>query len=310
MRHSTPYCAPKYIMEVIRNIFSRTSTMQLPQDRLLILLHHARKCPHGEESGTICPVTPHCAVMKNLWKHIAHCKHKRCPQCYSARHLLTHYRNCKDGNCPICGPVREVIRRGREDKIACCSTPSSMGSNSCIPAIMKTDTFSTGMTTGASASANDAGGTSAMTGTQQQPPPPSKSTIDEWVACRRAEAAGATVTPAGTPSPSPVRQNSMSGRLGNVGRIIPVHRRSFSSMSSISYSSGSVAPSSRSSAPSSRSGGSGNFGVYCPECRMVGLVRRRCNSGIRCRNNLGIAHFCKDVKEDGSAASQRSASQK
>jgi len=40
------------------------------QQQRLLLLRHAAKCPH--EDGR-CPVTPHCAGMKRLWKHIAEC---------------------------------------------------------------------------------------------------------------------------------------------------------------------------------------------------------------------------------------------
>ncbi|VEU37356.1 unnamed protein product [Pseudo-nitzschia multistriata] len=78
------------------------------QQRLL-LLRHASKCEHK----TNCPVTPHCANMKKLWEHIAHCKDQQCnvPHCMSSRYVLSHYRRCKDAKCPACGPVRETIRR-------------------------------------------------------------------------------------------------------------------------------------------------------------------------------------------------------
>lgn len=82
------------------------------QQRLL-LLRHASKCQF--EAGK-CPVTPHCASMKELWEHIAHCKNQQCrvQHCLSSRYVLSHYRRCKDPRCPACGPVRETIRKGHE----------------------------------------------------------------------------------------------------------------------------------------------------------------------------------------------------
>lgn len=81
------------------------------QQRLL-LLRHASRCEHKSN----CPVTPHCASMKKLWEHIAHCKDSHCsvPHCMSSRYVLSHYRRCKDPRCPACGPVRETIRRSHE----------------------------------------------------------------------------------------------------------------------------------------------------------------------------------------------------
>ena len=82
------------------------------QQRLL-LLRHASKCKH--EPGQ-CPVTPHCASMKKLWGHIAHCKSQQCTvqHCLSSRYVLSHYRRCKDPNCPACAPVRETIRKSEQ----------------------------------------------------------------------------------------------------------------------------------------------------------------------------------------------------
>ena len=83
------------------------------QQQRLLLLRHAAKCPH--EHGK-CPVTPHCAGMKRLWKHIAECKDQKClvPHCVSSRYVLSHYHRCKDAGCPVCGPVREAIHRSHE----------------------------------------------------------------------------------------------------------------------------------------------------------------------------------------------------
>ena len=84
------------------------------QQRLL-LLHHSAKCPH--EDGR-CPVTPHCADMKRLWRHMEGCKDNQCrvPHCFSSRAILSHYRKCKDPACPACGPVRETVRKSQVNR--------------------------------------------------------------------------------------------------------------------------------------------------------------------------------------------------
>jgi len=93
------------------------------QQRLL-LLRHASRCSY--EAGK-CPVTPHCASMKELWKHIAHCKDQQCSvqHCMSSRYVLSHYRRCKDAKCPACGPVRETIRKSHEKEKNTNQGPSS-----------------------------------------------------------------------------------------------------------------------------------------------------------------------------------------
>jgi len=90
----------------------RQQVLRQQQQRLL-LLRHASKCPH--ENGA-CPVTPHCAGMKRLWKHIAECKDQQCQMahCVSSRYVLSHYHRCKDPRCAVCGPVREAIQRNHE----------------------------------------------------------------------------------------------------------------------------------------------------------------------------------------------------
>ena len=95
-----------------RNIDTELQKVRHKQQRLL-LLRHASKCQY--EAGK-CPVTPHCASMKTLWEHIAHCKDQQCTvdYCMSSRYVLSHYRRCKDARCPACGPVRETIRKSQE----------------------------------------------------------------------------------------------------------------------------------------------------------------------------------------------------
>jgi len=95
-----------------RQVSDRQQVLRHQQQRLL-LLRHAAKCQHDDGR---CPVTPHCAGMKRLWKHIAECKNQKClvPHCVSSRYVLSHYHRCKDVRCPVCGPVREAIHRSHE----------------------------------------------------------------------------------------------------------------------------------------------------------------------------------------------------
>ena len=205
--------------------------------------------------ATPCPIYPDhlCASAKQLWKHIAEC------------------RTYKEG-CSHCNDERHLLTHYRN-----CRDP---GCQTCGPvrevirrekeerqlkqiqsiSITKTDTFSTATTRELTAA------TSVV-----HPPRSHKSTIDEWVAC---------------------------SRLKSIG-----------SVSSLSHDCGSsvVSSSVRSSAPSGsvRSGDNGSSvrsgnKIYCSECRKKALEmgwprvqQMQCSSGIRCRNNLGIAHFCK-----------------
>ncbi len=81
----------------------------------LLLLRHASKCTAA--NGT-CTITPHCAEMKELWKHIASCKDSYCKvrHCMSSRYVLSHYRRCKPP-CNICDPVKEIIKNGFNNHI-------------------------------------------------------------------------------------------------------------------------------------------------------------------------------------------------
>lgn len=96
------------------------------QQQRLLLLRHASKCPH---TGNQCPVTPHCASMKQLWEHIMSCKDQECKvgHCVSSRYVLSHYSKCKEASCPVCGPVRDAIRKNH-DKTRQILSLSSSGS--------------------------------------------------------------------------------------------------------------------------------------------------------------------------------------
>ncbi|KAL9183138.1 hypothetical protein ACHAXT_004925 [Thalassiosira profunda] len=109
---AAPAAAPAAAAPAARQPSDRQQVLRHQQQRLL-LLRHAAKCPHQDNQ---CPVTPHCAGMKRLWKHIAECKDQKClvPHCVSSRYVLSHYHRCKDVRCPVCGPVREAIHRSHE----------------------------------------------------------------------------------------------------------------------------------------------------------------------------------------------------
>ena len=84
------------------------------QIQRLLLLRHASKCPHEADR---CPVTAHCASMKQLWKHLMKCKDQECKvaHCVSSRYVLSHYSKCQDTHCPVCGPVRASIRKASNE---------------------------------------------------------------------------------------------------------------------------------------------------------------------------------------------------
>jgi E1A/CREB-binding protein len=105
------------------------------QQRLL-LLRHASRCQHTVN----CPTTPHCASMKELWDHIAHCRNQQCTfqHCLSSRYVLSHYRRCREPSCPACAPVRETIRssskqQGRTSFDNMSSTSDPFGPTSATP---------------------------------------------------------------------------------------------------------------------------------------------------------------------------------
>jgi len=79
------------------------------QQRLLIL-RHSYVCAY---CNTICPITPHCHLMKQLWKHMNHCVNNECsiPHCISSRMVLMHFKRCTMRSCLICRPVRYMIRQ-------------------------------------------------------------------------------------------------------------------------------------------------------------------------------------------------------
>ena len=92
----------------IKNNEARKQAIKQQQQRLF-LLRHASKCPH---EASRCYATPHCASMKQLWKHITTCQDQECKvaHCVSSRYVLSHYSKCMDQACLVCRPVREANR--------------------------------------------------------------------------------------------------------------------------------------------------------------------------------------------------------
>ncbi|KRX75413.1 Protein cbp-1 [Trichinella sp. T6] len=80
--------------------------------RHLLLLLHARKCPHEIGNFNIFKaqcILVQCRHAKRILKHIEYCSDKiHCnePYCRSSKKLLFHWNNCKNDNCDICAAVK------------------------------------------------------------------------------------------------------------------------------------------------------------------------------------------------------------
>ena len=237
----------------------------------LTLLFHARKCPHDEDHH--CPVTPQCSDAKRIWRHIANCHNRKCRHCYSSRYVLTHFRECKDySSCVICLPVREEMARRRmqvQHEQGIVKMNYTMGTTSTSPST--TDDVTPNL---------HEDGKAAVT--QVTPLPTPQDT---------------TATNTNNVNPMPTLTVAICRSSNNVGRVIPVSRtRSFSSFSSLSGCSSAFSSnlSTRSSAWSNSGSGRRNNNRYSN--RSVGA--KSCPhvtcGGIKCRENLGIAHFIKE----------------
>ncbi|KAG9141278.1 hypothetical protein Leryth_001754 [Lithospermum erythrorhizon] len=77
------------------------------QQRWLLFLRHARRCPAPEGK---CP-EPHCIIVQKLLRHIEDCNVFECsyPRCHVSKVLINHHRNCKCTNCPVCLPVKNFV---------------------------------------------------------------------------------------------------------------------------------------------------------------------------------------------------------
>ena len=235
----------------------------------LTILFHARKCSLNNHHD-YCTIDQ-CTEAKQMWKHIAQCKDKNCSHCYSSRYVLTHYRECTDHKCQICTPVREEIRRRKE-----------LGQQQ-QQQIMKTETFSTSMTPSTSTTPRANNNTSHQHQQQKQLPPVSPTTMG----------GGGGGGGEGTENPMfPTLTVAICRSADNVGRVIPVRRmRSFGSLSTISHGS----------SINSSSDLSSTRGSSCAPGQGGSSIRSTTASGrtksyfVKDRENLGIAHFCKDM---------------
>ncbi|KAG9144499.1 hypothetical protein Leryth_010732 [Lithospermum erythrorhizon] len=77
------------------------------QQRWLLFLRHARRCPAPEGK---C-LAPHCIIAQKLLLHIDQCHVLECsyPRCRGTVELINHHRQCKDTECPVCIPVKNYF---------------------------------------------------------------------------------------------------------------------------------------------------------------------------------------------------------
>ena len=110
-----PFCRMVIAEKDVAKIMDRPHPSFRKKWQRLLLLHHAAKCTHQDNQ---CLVTPHCAGMKRLWKHIAECKDQKClePHCVSSRYVMSHYHRCKDVRCQVCEPVRKAIQWSHQNR--------------------------------------------------------------------------------------------------------------------------------------------------------------------------------------------------
>lgn len=254
------------------HIGNDTAAMQ----RHLTLLFHSRKCPHDDDDGNAngpCPVTPQCSAAKRIWRHIADCHDRKCPHCYPSRYVLTHFRECRDSQCVICLPVREEMAGRRTQGMRGIVKNNTMGTTSTSPST--TDDLTPA----------DGDGKAGLT----QVTPTNHDNNNNNDTNNNTTNPMPTLTVAICRSPD-----------DNGGRIVPVRTRSFSSFSSLSgcssaFSSNLSTRSSSYSAPSSaRGGGSGRSYRMSRRYGSAKSCPHVTSGGIKCRENMGIAHFIKE----------------
>lgn len=78
------------------------------QQRWLLFLRHARRCPAPEGK---CP-DPHCLTVQELLRHMEKCESLQCsfPRCCATKILISHHKRCKDASCPVCIPVKNFVQ--------------------------------------------------------------------------------------------------------------------------------------------------------------------------------------------------------
>ena len=217
-----------------------------------------------------------------LLHHARKCRHDDpillCPvagaQCAQAKQMWKHIAECTDNKkCSHCYASRYVLTHYRECKegVKCqicgpvreeIQRRKELGQQQQHQKIMKTETFSTSMTPSTSTTPranNTALGANNRAATTRGEENPMFPTLTVAI-CRSSD---------------------------NVGRIIPVRRmRSSSSLSTLSHSSCAL---------SSSRGGSSAHGSS--SIRSTTASGRTKPYFVKDRENPGIAHFCKDIKE-------------
>lgn len=81
------------------------------QQRWLLFLRHARRCPAPEGK---CQES-NCLTVQKLLKHMEHCNVFQCPypRCCATRVLINHHRRCRDTSCPVCVPVKSYVQQAQ-----------------------------------------------------------------------------------------------------------------------------------------------------------------------------------------------------
>ncbi|CAA0815880.1 Histone acetyltransferase HAC1 [Striga hermonthica] len=78
------------------------------QQRWLLFLRHARRCPAPEGKCS----DSNCFTVQKLLKHMENCNIFQCmyPRCRATRVLVNHHRRCRDESCPVCIPVKSFVQ--------------------------------------------------------------------------------------------------------------------------------------------------------------------------------------------------------
>ncbi|PIN09129.1 Histone acetyltransferase [Handroanthus impetiginosus] len=81
------------------------------QQRWLLFLRHARRCPAPEGK---CQ-EPNCLTVQKLLKHMERCNVFQCsyPRCCATRVLINHHRRCREASCPVCIPVKNYVQQAQ-----------------------------------------------------------------------------------------------------------------------------------------------------------------------------------------------------
>ncbi|CAA0837082.1 Histone acetyltransferase HAC12 [Striga hermonthica] len=86
------------------------------QQRWLLFLRHARRCPAPEGK---CQES-NCLTVQKLLEHMEDCNVFQCtyPRCRVTRGLVNHHRRCRDTSCPVCVPVKNFVQQAQLKAIA------------------------------------------------------------------------------------------------------------------------------------------------------------------------------------------------